>query len=330
MKKFRIGTTYLVLVMLFASNALAEKMALIVIPNTKEGVSHITEAGEYCESVEKVLKAEKIKVAYFYTPIEDQPGDAAKRNLAQKAIPQILRKKPDVLILWSDTAAKYVGTEIDSIPIVFGYVFGTLESVNMPKPNATGVIRRSFAPDIWGLAASLFGAKTVAMLSKNNVPMAGIREVLLSKADGLEKLSGVRLQEMYLCDTFAQWQERVKNFKADFIYTADISRLLRADGTEMPQGETMKWTVEHSSVPVVAGEGVGVEYGALYTILVSPKAWGIQTGQMVLKILNGTPIKDLPVETVKKGALIINAKTALKYKMDIPYDILSSAEKVIE
>ncbi len=330
MKRAGIGILSVMFVLLFAGMALAEKKVLVLV-SLSEAKAQSTDAyGLFFDGLEEVFKTENIKPEYLYTDIEDQPTDDAKRAHAEKIVATIHAKKPDVLVPLADVTVQYIATRIDSIPSVFGFVYGSIESMGLPKPNITGVARRSYAPDIWGMAAKLFNAKNVAMLSKDSLSMAGVKKVLMSKADGLEKLCGVRLLDMYLVDTFAQWQERVKNISADFIYMADTSRLTGEDGAQIPRAETVKWTVANAKMPVIAASSEDVEAGALYTILTSFKEWGRQTGAMVLKNLSGTPIAELPVETVKKGALVINGKTAMQYKIDIPYEILSAAERIVE
>lgn len=329
MKKIGIGVLCVLLVMFFVGHAAAEKKVLVVTSASEEGAKNVGTYYRFFDGLEEILKTEKIKPEYLFVDFDKAKDEETKQSLAKTTIEKIMKKKPDVLVPMGDDAVKLVASQIDSIPSVFGFVYGSLPSMNLPKPNITGVARRSYAPDIWGLASKLFGAKTVVMLSKRNTSMIGVRKVLLSKADGLQKLSGVKLQDMHLSDTFEEWQEQVKSFSADFIYLADCSRIVK-DGVEMPRADVVKWTVENSKIPVVAATGEDTEAGALYTILTSEKAWGNQTGVMVMRFLSGTPIADMPVETVKKGALVINGKTAVKYKLDIPYDVLSSAEKVIE
>ena len=51
---------------------------------------------------------------------------------------------------------------------------------------------------------------------------------------------------------------------------------------------------------------------------------------MALQVLGGTPIDSLKIVTSTKGKLVINGKTAEKMKVDIPYDLLATAEKVYE
>ena len=92
----------------------------------------------------------------------------------------------------------------------------------------------------------------------------------------------------------------------------------------------MQWTVAHSKVPVIASGDNDVEAGALFSIIVSDRRWGEQTGSMVAKILDGTPVDAIPIESVVKGALHINTKTARKYDIAVPYDLLSVTEKVYD
>ncbi len=320
----------LLFVMLFTGVALAEKKVLVLVARSEEKTKIVGTYLPYFEGLEEMLNTEKITPEYLFTDLADQPTDDARRAYAKGLVTKILDKKPDVLVALADVSVQYVATQIESIPTVFGYVYGSIESMGLPKPNVTGVARRSYAPDIWGLAAKLFGAKNVVMLSKNSVSMAGVKKILMSKADGLEKLCGVRLLDMHLVESYDEWQTQVKNISSDFIYLADPSRLTQKDGSQLPRAEAVKWTVANAKMPVVAATGEDVEAGALYTILTSDKEWGKQTGAMVLKYLSGTPIAEIPVETVKKGALVINSKTAMQYKIDIPYEILTAAEKIIE
>jgi hypothetical protein len=158
--------------------------------------------------------------------------------------------------------------------------------------------------------------------------MEGIRKGLFARADILEKESGVRYKEMYLVDTFEEWEKQVKSFPEEFIYLADTSRILK-DGKEMTRQDVARWTVENSKVPVIAASEVDVEGGALFSIVVSEKAMGNMAAESAIDILKGAPPAQV-YKMSKKGKLVINAKTAKKYKVDFPYDILSTAEKIYE
>ena len=65
-------------------------------------------------------------------------------------------------------------------------------------------------------------------------------------------------------------------------------------------------------------------YGANYREL------GREAGDYVVRILSGTPVSELPVQSVTKLALSINLKTAKAFGLAIPPTLLARADEVIE
>ena len=57
---------------------------------------------------------------------------------------------------------------------------------------------------------------------------------------------------------------------------------------------------------------------------------GQVAAEMGVKILSGTVPADIPYTSQSKGRLVINAVTAKKMNVNIPYEILSTAEKIYE
>lgn len=333
MSKFRIGwlaAICLLTVALFSVNALAAGKVVVVSGVTEEGAKKIGTYLMVYEGINEVLGEKGIKPDYLYVGLDEAPDDAAKKEAGDKMVAEINTLKPDLVIVLNDACLKYVGAQIKDIPVVFTYIFSRdYKSLGLPQSNITGVTRRSYAPDIWGLAHKLTGGKTVALLSKNSVSMQGVRKYLFAGADKLEKASGVRYKEMYLCDTFEQWKGHVDNWKEDLIYLADTSRIAK-DGKDMTRTEIVKWTVDNAKVPVVAATGKDTEAGALFSIITSENQIGRQAAEMATKILGGTAPADLPYSASSKGKLVVNGTTSTKLKIEIPYEILSTADKIYE
>ena len=281
------------------------------------------------EAIQESLKTDGIPSEFIYADLSETAGEAVLAANAAQTIAKIQQVRPAVLIVLNDYSIKYVATKITDIPIVVAYFFTSPESLGLPKPNITGVNRGSFAVDIWKMAKQLTGADSVAMLSKKSYAMAGVRDIMIKRADNLEKASGVKFMDMFLCDTMDEWENQVKNWPAKLMYIIDTTRLTRGEKVFMPE-EVVKWTVENSKVPVIAVNEYDTRYGALFSIVTSEKAWGNQAVEMAKKILVGKPVASLPMETVQKGNLLINAKTAEKLKIEIPYEILESADHVYE
>jgi len=222
-----------------------------------------------------------------------------------------------------------VALKIDDIPIIFSQIFSDPKDLGLPKPNITGVTRGSYAADIWALTRKLTGAKTVGVISKHSLSMEAVRNYLLSGADKLEQVSGVRCKEMYLYNDFAEWKKSVETWPFEMMYLADTNRIEKDDRL-MSSDELTRWTVDNSKVPVVAAMDGVVKAGALLAIVTSEVQMGKQTGSMALKILSGIPVSKIPMEPSSKGKLVINTTTAEKLNINIPYDILSVADKIYE
>lgn len=331
MSKFKL--TCLVLCILaagfFANTAFAKKV-VVVSGIDKASVTKVGYNLIY-GGIDEVFKAAGVTTVYQWVNVDSLPDAASKEAAGKVAIAKIRAEKPDAVIVVNDDCLRYVGLKIDDLPLIFTYVFGKPHTFGLPKTNITGVTRKSYAGDIWILAKKLLpgDVKTVGMMSKKSASMQGVRKYLFAGADKLEAYSGVKFTDMYLVDTFDEWAAAVKVLPQDFIYLADTSRI--TNGADVwTREQTVAWTVANSPKPVVAATERDCAAGALFSIVTSEKALGSSAAQVALKVLGGTAPKDIPYAQSKKGKLVVNIKTAQKYKLEIPYDILSSAEKIYE
>ena len=329
MKVFRWGCWGLPLlfILMLSTEVLAGKKALIVMGVSEGETKNISVLKKSSDGIVEVLKTAGVAHQILYAGLVYAPNDAAKSAEAKAAVVKIRQIKPDLIFVLGDDTLKHIGALVDDIPIVFTYVYGDdPREWGLPKANISGVTRRSFAPDIFGLTRKLTGAQTVTVLG-NASTMAGVRVALMSRADQLEKITGVKILDVKLCNTFEEWKEFVRSCPADFIYLTDTSMIIK-DGKPLERRETTGWTVENSKVPVVAATDLDTSAGALFAILNDERKWGQQAGEMAVRILSGTPISEMPVESMREGALVINSKTAQKYRIDIPYEVLSSAAEI--
>jgi ABC-type uncharacterized transport system substrate-binding protein len=310
----------------FAADLIGKKV--VVVASVHESKAAETGYLLVMEGINEAFKTSGITPIYQWAEMTYLPTDEEKAKAGDAALAKARAEKPDLIIMLGDDALKFVGARIDDIPIVFAYIWGAPNALGMPKDNVTGIIRTSYAADIWRMTNKLFGAKTVGMISKGSTSMEGIKKILEGRAPFLEKESGVLFKDMILCETFEEWEKAVTAFPYDFLYMADTSRIVK-DGKELPRQELVRWTVENAKVPVIAAADSDVEAGGLLSIVTSEKAMGALTAETSLEILNGVTPSQVYKQS-KKGKLLINAKTAQKYKVNIPYDILSTAEKIYE
>ena len=312
-----------------AGNAWCDAKVAIIAGLTESDMKINTTYVPLFQNIEDTLKANNVSFEYFYVGLDNAPDDAGRLALGKETVNKVKATNPNVIIVVFDNVITFVASQIEDVPVVAGYFFGSPESLGLPKKNITGVARRSFAVDIWTIAKQITGVKTVSMISKNNFSMAQVRSGLLAKADELEKMSGVRMKEMYLCSTFDEWKKYVENWSEDLIYLADTTRIMNGD-VEMSSTELIRWTVDNARVPVVGATEEAARDGALFSVITSEGVWGKQMADMVMKIIKGTPVPEIPMETVSKGKMMINARTATQKNIEIPYEILNTADHIFE
>jgi ABC-type uncharacterized transport system substrate-binding protein len=182
---------------------------------------------------------------------------------------------------------------------------------------------------MWALCKKLMGVKSVGVICKFASSFVGRRNVMREQSAALEKISGVKFTDLYMVNTLDEWKELVLNWKEDLIHLGDTGRI--TDGTRIVDyKELTKWTVDNAKVPVIAASEIDVEAGAVLSIVNSEQYISYLTSSMVSQLLKGVDVSSIPMQPMDKGRLVINATTVQKMGLDIPYEILSSAEKIYE
>lgn len=88
-------------------------------------------------------------------------------------------------------------------------------------------------------------------------------------------------------------------------------------------------SVFEAGIPTVAGEGGMVRAGILASIAVDYYTLGKMTGAMGADILDGKKKPaDMPIQSQKAEKVLVNLKTAETMGIQIPEDILKTAETV--
>lgn len=318
---------------MLSENAMAGKK--VVIFSASGEVRAKKEVG-YTEIYKGINKgfaptAGDITLEYQWFEIGLLPDAAAKEAAGKIAIAQIKAASPDLVIILGDDNLRYVGRNITDTPVVFGWIFSPINTFKwLPQKNISGVIQKFYTMDAWALAHEILGAKTVSMVSSESAFMIKAKETILANVDQIEAGIGVRFKQMYLLKTFEEWKQAINSISEDFIYLGDTSRIFR-DGKEMSRKEIVSWTMANAKKPVVGSSEYDVADGALFSIVTSNQSTGENAAQIAMTVLiDGTTPSDIPYITNEKGRLAINSATAQRLKIEIPYGVLSSAEKIYE
>jgi len=248
-------------------------------------------------------------------------------------VPQLAKElvdmPADVIVLVNDISMRAVMEYTRTIPIVsVGYTndplaLGWIESYRRPGGNVTGIynVNRTLGP------------KRLEIL-KEVLPSASRVAVFYDPALGKRELREIQ-----------QYAPRLglQLIPIAIKSAGDLEDAFDAAAAKKAGAVLLLWTpivyLERSRVaalglqrrlPVVCDIHPIVEEGALISLGSDAEYPFERVAFYVDRILNGTPVADIPVEQVSKLKFVVNLKTARELDVEIPQSILLRADEVIE
>jgi putative tryptophan/tyrosine transport system substrate-binding protein len=217
-----------------------------------------------------------------------------------------------------------------TIPIVFTWPgdpvdSGLVASLNRPGGNATGISTLNYE-----LAAKRLG------LLRELAPKASAFFVLLNPADpGTDKASrdlqatartvGVQLQVLYAGsdrEIDAAFATLASKPGAALVVNADPFLFIR-------RAQITALAARHAVPAIYYDREFAVSGGLMSYGTDLPSAWG-QAGTYAARILKGEKPAELPVAQPTKFELVVNLKTAKALGLDVPSNLLFTADEVID
>jgi ABC-type uncharacterized transport system substrate-binding protein len=317
---------------LLASLALAQKKVLIVQSYHAEydwtaGVSN---------AIISILDRAGIEHRTFYMDTKRRSGREWKEESGRVAEKEMLAYKPDVVIAVDDDpqqylVKKYAGNE--NFQFVFCGMNGEMETYGYPAKNITGILERTYVDQSVKLLSQIAPSiKKAAFIADDSSTASLVIGQIQQKARILPL--PIELTSPEQPSTFEQWQKTVQKYERDSSIGALLIPLYhtvkKADGISMTPSDVMEWTVKNTRKPIVGLWPFGPKDGALCAVVVDPKEHGTVAGQMAVAIAGGQKAGDLPVVENKQGHVIINVKTAQDLGIQVPYEILSAANQLIQ
>jgi ABC-type uncharacterized transport system substrate-binding protein len=288
------------------------------------------------EPISKLFDKEGIEYKTFYMDTKRKGSKAWKEKSAKAAQAVLEGFKPDVVITVDDNAQAFFAKKLvagNQIQIVFNGVNADPEKYGFPAENASGILERTYADQSLGLLQQIIpGLSKVAYMADDSATASLVTPRIQAQANS-GKLP-VEVVGWERPATFSQWQQVAQKYNADSTVDAFLIPLYhtvkKEDGTTMKPSDVMAWTVANTGKPIIGLWPFSTNDGALCAVVVDPSEHGQVAAQMAVKIANGKKAGDLPVVVNKQGYVIINAKTAQKLGVQVPYEVIASANKVIE
>jgi len=102
------------------------------------------------------------------------------------------------------------------------------------------------------------------------------------------------------------------------------------DNTIISALEAAVSVAEEAKLPLFTADTDSVTRGSIAALGFNYYDVGVQTGEVVVRILKGEKPGDIPVTVAKGTDLVVNKKEAEKIGLKLPESVLSRATKVVE
>ena len=248
----------------------------------------------------------RYQIHWHYMNTKNNPGEDYARRAAVVARHALESIRPDLVVAVDDDAQEYVVKDLVDKPgvaIVFAGINGAIEPYGYDKAkNVTGILERKPLRDLRDSLVVMrvsggkaLGRRLLILGDRSGSVLADVIEI--EQADWKPfKIVGTRL-----ADNWEEWQAAVQGAarEADAIVVTNYRRLYRDASRSklVPAGEVVRWTEEHSKLPLVGIAGSFVEDGGMFALGASGFEQGNVTAGMAIRILEGkAKPADIPVE----------------------------------
>lgn len=261
------------------------------------------------------------KIEFSYESAQGNPATAAQ--IARKFIGEA----PDVIVPISTPSAQAVVAATKTIPVVFTAVtdpVGAQLVVNTGKPggNVTGLSDLSPLADHLKLIAEITpDAKRIGVPYNPGEPNAVTLVNLLKE----------------MADDHGMTIVEASATKSSEVQTAAKSLIGKVDAIYVPTDNTIVSALEavvavgiQSKIPVYSGDTASVERGAIATVGFDYYQIGLQTAEIVARVLKGEKPGDIAVTVAKGTDLFVNLKSAAAMGVTVPDAVKARAKTVIE
>jgi putative tryptophan/tyrosine transport system substrate-binding protein len=222
----------------------------------------------------------------------------------------------DIIISYGAPATISTSKEVSDIPIVFAGVYDPA-AVGISGNNVTGI--SSKVP----VVSLLKNLKKISDFSTLGVVYTE------TEKDTLVQLNEVKQSEKSLGFTSVKFNVRKKEDTSK-IEKVDALFLTTSCVSAVHCTNNIIEIARQAKIPTASTIGSGENSGVILTITANPHEQGNEAAKTAARIIKGAKPASIAVGQPKKVDLIINIKEATDLGLKIPFDLLTSATKVIK
>ena len=290
-------------------------------------VKHVLFISSYSESFDTVdLQKQGIRQAFGGSNIvlDILYMDMKKYNTAEneQLFYQSLKyklahtQKYDVILLGDDAAltfAEYHQKELfDGIPMVFFCVNDIEHAAKAgDNPKITGEVEEFYLKDTLDVARTLQpNARNMVVLYDNTLTGQGDMKQFMALRDVYPDCTFSKIN--FSTCTLQEYEEKLEKISSDSIVVY-MDAFEDKAGNQYTMQESALNITAHTHVPVYRTSIGGIGEGVLGGKMVSYADSGLAAGEMVLKILEGTDVADIPVSMKGESSYVFDQQVLKKF-----------------
>ncbi len=271
--------------------------------------------------IRKTLDGAKVDLRIHRMDTKRNGSEMFKKQAALRAKTVIEDFDPDVVIATDDNASKYLIVPYyrgGQLPFVFAGVNWDASVYGFPASNVTGMVEVSRPNDLLDMLRTFSGGVTLGSLTGDTA--TGRKE------NGYYvKEFGITFDREFYVSTFAEWKQAYRTLQDE----VDIVLMYNNVGIDgWNDEEAVRFVQENTRVP----SGSVQPWMAPYVLIAYTKdadEQGEWAATAALEILAGRSPGDIPLTTNERGKMMLNSALANRLQLDIPAELLRSADEVI-
>ncbi len=257
-----------------------------------------------------------MKIVYLDT--KRNPDVAYGQAAGLKAKGEVDAFKPDVIIASDDNAQKYVVVPYlkgGAIPVIFNGINWDASAYGYsPANNITGMVEVELPDQMVSLLRAYAKGDRLGYLTIDS--------------ETERKVVDIYNQRFFKGQMQTYWVKTQDEFKAAFITAQTEQDMLfmgnNAGSDKWDEAEMKKFVLDNTTIPTGSINDWMAPY-SLLTLAKSSNEQGEWSAQTALRILDGTPVKDIPFVENKKGGLMANLLIADKLSVVFAPSLLKNA-----
>jgi ABC-type uncharacterized transport system substrate-binding protein len=272
-----------------------------------------------------------VSLDHFYLDTKRLPKTQHEER-TKAALHHLTLKRPDLIILCDDNAARYLGPQLKNGPIPVVYVGLNRNPRDyglFPANNMTGILERPLLKRSLHSMCRLVNTedtKVLILFDSDSTSDAVLHEAF--KGETSFNLGKVRV-ELKQFDLLENWQSALLNAKFegfDTVYIGLYHTLRNGLGEHVPDEEVIAWANVHAPVPIFAFWNFAVGKGkTIGGHVLSGRDQGLAGGQIVSEILSGIPPAKIPPRSAKEGSYQFSIHELKRFGITLPQKIREQA-----